>query len=254
MKTMLCMLLLLILTSSAWAASWPYVSLWKNADQQGDVLLQQGQLQAAARRYHDPFRKAYAESLAGQYAKAVQDLSSVRNADASYNQGNALAHMGDLKRAIKAYDTALSLNPHHRDARHNRELVERALKQPPHPPQTPKDTPNNEQQPPSKSPSQKSTSSSSKTGKGTPAQADPSSTHAQQSPEKKSSLSPATAQDSKSRPTSGPNSPEPLSSPPSDLQREQQQWLRSLPDAPGELLQREFMIEHQLRHRSQELP
>ncbi|NNM52680.1 MAG: tetratricopeptide repeat protein [Pseudomonadales bacterium] len=252
-------LLLFIHTCTAWAGPWSGFSLWKNADQQGDALLQQGQPQAAAQRYHDPFRQAYAESLAGQYTLAAKHLGSVHNSDAQYNRGNALAHSGDLQGAIKAYDVALSLNPHNLDARHNREIVKRALKQPPQTQHQPDDNAKNNQQISSKSPHQtpakssdsgKPTTSSPATQPDTP----PHQAQAHQSPEKKPSEPPTPARDNQAAPTSRQSSSEPLPTAPSDLQREQRQWLRSLPDAPGELLQREFMIEHQLRHSSQEQP
>jgi Ca-activated chloride channel family protein len=39
----------------------------------------------------------------------------------------------------------------------------------------------------------------------------------------------------------------PLSAPPSEQQLAQQQWLRSIPDDPGGLLRRKFLVEHLLR-------
>lgn len=108
-------------------ANWS--SLWRNADQQGEALMRHGDAAAAARTYRDPRRKAYAELKAGNYAAAARDLAAIDESDADYNRGNALAHGGDLQGALRAYDAALKRDPHNRDARHNRELVARALKQ-----------------------------------------------------------------------------------------------------------------------------
>lgn len=104
-------------------------SLWRNADQRGEALMQQGDPASAAKIYSDPRRKAYAKIQAGDYAGAAQDLANVHDSDSDYNRGNALAHTGDLQAALDAYDAALKSAPRHQDARHNRELVANALKQ-----------------------------------------------------------------------------------------------------------------------------
>ena len=103
--------------------------LWRNADQQGEALLQRGDASNAARVYADPRRKAYAKLQAGDYAGAAQELDKLHDSDADYNRGNALAHGGNLQGALDAYDAALKSDPDNKDARHNRELVANALKQ-----------------------------------------------------------------------------------------------------------------------------
>lgn len=126
-------LALLCLALPAQAADGGWLSLWRNADQRGEALLQAGDAAAAAKVYADLRRKAHAELLAGDYARAARDLAAFDDADAHYNRGNALAHAGDLQGALAAYDAALKLDPNDRDARHNRDLVADALKrqQPP---------------------------------------------------------------------------------------------------------------------------
>ena len=103
--------------------------LWRNADQQGEALLRQGDAAGAAKTYSDPRRKAYAKLQAGDYQGAAQDLQDLHESDDDYNRGNALAYAGNLQEALEAYDAALKTNPNNQDARHNRELVENALKQ-----------------------------------------------------------------------------------------------------------------------------
>jgi len=105
--------------------------LWRNADQRGEALLQQGDASSAAKVYADPRRKAYAKLQAGDYQGAAQDLEEVHDSEADYNRGNALAHAGNLQGALDAYDAALKSDPNNRDAQHNRELVASALKQQP---------------------------------------------------------------------------------------------------------------------------
>jgi Ca-activated chloride channel family protein len=103
--------------------------LWFNADQRGEKLLQHGDARAAVREYKDPRRKAYAEMKAGDYRQAASELGKLHDSDSDYNRGNALAKTGNLKGALDAYDAALKSNPKNHDAQHNRDLVEKALKQ-----------------------------------------------------------------------------------------------------------------------------
>lgn len=103
--------------------------LWLNADQRGEALLQRGDASNAAKEYADPRRKAYAKLKAGDYQGAAHDLENLHDSEADYNRGNALAHAGDLHRALEAYDAALKSDPDNQDARHNRELVAKALEQ-----------------------------------------------------------------------------------------------------------------------------
>ena len=62
---------------------------------------------------------------------AARDFAPFNDSDAQYNRGNALARAGDLAAALKAYDAALARDPNNRDARHNRDLVAKAMRQPP---------------------------------------------------------------------------------------------------------------------------
>lgn len=110
-----------------WAQRWS--SLWQTPDQRGDELLRQGDAAAAAQTYRDPRRQAYAQLQAGDYADAAKAYAAFDDAAAHYNRGNALARAGDLQGALDAYDRALERAPDNADARHNRELVEQALKQ-----------------------------------------------------------------------------------------------------------------------------
>ncbi len=104
---------------------WP--SLWRNADQRAQALLQQGHANDAAKLYTDPRRKAYAQIQAGDYAAAASGLKALNDTEANYNRGNALAQAGDLQGALDAYDAALKTDPSHQDARHNRDVVAKAL-------------------------------------------------------------------------------------------------------------------------------
>src|SRR3546814_8356256 len=67
--------------------------------------------------------------VAGDYQAAAQGFAAFDDSESQYNRGNALAHSGDLSGALKAYDAALALAPDNTDAKRNRDLVEKMLKQ-----------------------------------------------------------------------------------------------------------------------------
>ena len=131
--------------ASAPAVAGVWSNLWHTPDQQGEALLAAGRPAQAAAHFTSRRLKAYADLLAGRYAPAAQLLQPLKDPTSEYNLGNALAHLGRLHAALAAYDAALKQRPHERDIRHNRNLVARALAQPPpqqsatppHPPGSP---------------------------------------------------------------------------------------------------------------------
>jgi Ca-activated chloride channel homolog len=120
-----------LMSATALAGNVPAVwsDLWRTPDQQGQALLDAGQPAQAADRFHDPRRRAYADLEAGRYPEAAQLLAPFTDAESEYNRGNALAEAGQLQAALTAYDAALKQAPTDEDIRHNRDLVERALRQ-----------------------------------------------------------------------------------------------------------------------------
>ncbi len=120
-------LAMLIASAGALAGTWS--SLWVTPEQRAQQLLDSGHPQEAAGLFKDPRRRAYAELRAGRYAEAAQLLKPLGDEPSQYNRGNALALAGNLPSALAAYDAALKQDPHDRDARHNRDLVARQLEQ-----------------------------------------------------------------------------------------------------------------------------
>jgi len=125
---LLSMLLLpFILPAGAHAMSWK--DLWQRPDQQGQALMQQGDAAAAAGAFQNPEWKGASLYRAKKYRQAAKTLAGVDSADGWYNRGNALARAGDLKAALDAYEHALKLDKTDRDARFNRDLVKKAMRQ-----------------------------------------------------------------------------------------------------------------------------
>lgn len=104
--------------------------LWKNENQRGQQDFEQGNHQQAAQEFADHRWRAAAYYKAQQYDKALELLEQGANTpEALYNKGNALARLGRLQDAIKAYDEVLKLEPKHQDALFNKQLLEKYLKQ-----------------------------------------------------------------------------------------------------------------------------
>lgn len=264
--------------ASRWAGAW--ASLWRTPDQRGQAALQAGDPAAAARLFSDPRRKAYAEAKAGQYRAAAKDLAPLDDAAAQYNRGNALARAGDLAAALRAYDAALAKGPADRDARHNRDLVAKALAQ----------------QPPAAKPAPSSGQAREQGGKGGQGPADKSGASGQPGDKAASApgqgaapsgaasspgrspgqaapgtsafspgrddaakagreltagrAAPAAAASGAARANpalEAPAASAPPVTPPTEQQLAEDQWLRAIPDDPSGLLRRKFLIQHLLR-------
>ena len=237
--------------------------------------MQAGDAERAAQLLKDPAWKGSAQYRAGNYEKALENFSALNNADAFYNRGNALAHLGRLQEAISAYDQALKQDPQHADAQHNKALVEKLLEQ-----QQPENAQNQNggqnpqaqqnQNSSSKNHSQSPTdqdnpqknqqtgkeSEQSSTGQDNPQKDQQESKGNKQSPDSNENQknTPNTMEPSASEapdiPPKAAAAPTPELTRPSENEQALNQWLRRIPDDPGGLLRRKFWLEH-LRRRQQ---
>ena len=128
------LLVLLILVGGTVATPQPAMALgwddlWLRPDQQAARALQAGEPAQAAQLARDPALRGTAEYQAGNYEAAQQAFASQANADADYNQGNALAQLQRYEEALTAYDRALQKQPQMADALHNKAEVEKLLQQ-----------------------------------------------------------------------------------------------------------------------------
>ncbi|MEA1604340.1 VWA domain-containing protein [Pseudomonas spirodelae] len=253
---LLCLpLLLLGLPQNSYAFS--FEDLWLRADQQGQRLLDAQQPAEAAQRFNDPRWQGLALYQAGDYPAAAERFANGDTASDHYNRGNALARSNELEAAIDAYTQALELQPDLAQVQKNKALVESVLQQkqqqqdqsddsqeptdaqspPSEPPQTGKPEHNAQQQPEQTPASQ---------GESQDEPAEPGQKPAQPVPDDGTEKPPASPVED-----DGDSNEEQIANaePTLDGERRQalEQWLRQIPDDPGELLRRKFRLEQQQR-------
>jgi len=165
-------------------------------------------------------------------SNAVEAWSRLDEADAHYNRGNALAHLGEYEAAIKAYDEALAIEPDMEDALANRALLEQMKQQ-------------QEQQ------------QEGESGESEPSEDQSEGDSAQQSEGEDGEESDSSdeqegeQQDSdQGEGETGEEEGEPVDYSEAWSEEDAQameQWLRRIPDDPGGLLRRKFRNQHQRR-------
>jgi len=223
------------------ASAFEFEDLWLRRDQQGQRLLEAEQPAKAAERFADRRWQAMALYEAGDYTGAAERFAEGSTAADHYNRGNALARDEALEAAIEAYEQALELQPDLQAAQRNKALVEELLRRrqeqsEPEPEQQEQEqTEPDEPQPQSQPPESGSASS-------------PSTEDAQGEPASEASGAPQ-ASTSEATDETGESSAQAQHEGLPDLERQQatEQWLRQIPDDPGELLRRKFLYEQRKR-------
>lgn len=99
--------------------------LWQRKDQQGQKLLNEGEVGEAAETFRNPEWRGTANYRAGDYAAAQEDFSLSNDPQGQYNLGNSLVQQGNYEQAIEAYNKALEQTPQFADAAHNRDIAKK---------------------------------------------------------------------------------------------------------------------------------
>jgi len=234
-----CLPLLLALPQPSYA--FELADLWLRPDQQGQRLLRAQRPAEAAQRFEDPRWQGLALYQAGDFAGAAARFAQGDSAADHYNRGNALAQSGALEAALDAYEQALERQPDLPPALKNKALVEELLRQQQQRQAQQQGQGDSAQQPPGQSDEQ------------SPSQPPP-----PESPGSDNSGEPQAPAESAAANGSQPAQPT-QQTPAGQAQaaaagalggeRRQalEQWLRQIPDEPGELLRRKFWYEQQQR-------
>ncbi len=108
-----------------------WMDVWLTHDQQGRYYYEQGDYRKAADRFDDPLWKGLALARTGDYEAALDAFALSDSAEAWYDQGDALAHLGRYADAAQAFQQALARHPSWQEAQENLALVESLIPKPP---------------------------------------------------------------------------------------------------------------------------
>ena len=252
---LLCLPLLLWLPQNSYAFS--FDDLWLRADQQGQRLLEAQKPKEAAEHFKDPRWQGHALYQAGDYATAAERFAYGDSAADHYNRGNALARSNELEAALEAYEQALDIQPNFPQAEKNKALVEQLMQQNQNQNQGQSNPSEDKSEPQQQNPAQQNQNGQSSdqnqqkqpTQEQNDSEADP-----EQSPQQEQQPQQNDARQQPAQPSKQPSPQTDNAQPgqdadggPLDEERSQalEQWLRQIPDDPGELLRRKFRMEQQ---------
>ena len=98
--------------------------VFNTKDQVAAKAYQQQDFNKAQQTFDNAQWKGSAAYKANDYESALNYFQQDSSATGLYNQGNALAQLGQLENAIKAYEQSLKINPNHEQALANKTLLE----------------------------------------------------------------------------------------------------------------------------------
>jgi Ca-activated chloride channel family protein len=244
-----------LLTSAPTEAS-VWQDLWYTADQQGQNALENGDAEKAQSLFKNQQWQASAAYKNADYDSAAELFKQGDSSDDYYNLGNSLAHMGELDKAIAAYDQALQLQPDMQDAIANKKLIEQLKQQ-----QQQKDQNGESQDQSQDSQSQDSQSQDAESQDSQSQDAESQQSESQEGEQQQSKQQEDEQEDESEAVQQDLEQQQDQESAEQQLsemqkseqekleeqqQQELQQWLRRVPDDPGGLLRQKF------RHQSQQ--
>lgn len=223
------------------AYAWELKDLWVKKDAQGTEAFAREDYETAATLFTDEAWRAAANYRTGNFENAVADLTLLEDVESLYNRGNALAKLNRYPEAIAAYDQVLAQAPDHEDARFNKELLEQVMEEQEQQQQQQQNSEgeNQDQQQQQGEQDQQQQEQQESQDQQQSEQSEDQQQNEQQNQDQQQS-----DQQSESEPQEQ-EMPEPQEGEQPDSEQEQamQQWLRRIPDDPGELLRRKFQYQ-----------
>ncbi|NMZ13957.1 VWA domain-containing protein [Pseudomonas proteolytica] len=238
---------LLLLAAPQPSYAFSFDDLWLRPDQQGQYLLKHKRPAEAAEHFENPQWQGVALYEAGNYAEAARRFAEGSDAYSHYNRGNALARAGELEAAIDAYEQALEAQPDLQPALKNKALVESLLLEEPEPePPAPEKNEDDESTQPGQTAQPGDDGQQTSGGEQSPQGAGQAGTGEKQpGPPPPAGNNEVPGSELGDEQTTTP----PLRPTNDSLDEEHrqalEQWLRQIPDNPGELLRRKFWYEQQ---------
>jgi Ca-activated chloride channel homolog len=120
---------LLIWICLCFISSTESLAWFENINQHAARLMTEKKYAEAEKTFTQSDWQAVAAYRNKNYQKAAKQFAQLGDALGFYNQGNALAYLGQFQAAIAAYDKTLKLNPKHQDAAYNRDLLKKLLEE-----------------------------------------------------------------------------------------------------------------------------
>jgi Ca-activated chloride channel family protein len=224
------------------AYAWELKELWVKKDVQGTEAFSEEDFEQAANLFQDKEWRAAANYRVGNYENAVADLGLLEDAESHYNRGNALARMNRYPEAIAAYDQTLALAPDHEDAQFNKELLEKIMEeqeqQQQEQQQQDSEGENQDQEQESQQQENQEQQQQNQEQQSEQSEQD------QQQQQQQDQEQQESEQDSENEPQDQESQePQEGEQPDSEEEQAMQQWLRRIPDDPGELLRRKFQYQ-----------
>lgn len=231
-----------VLLPAEQAQAFDWRDLWQTKDQQAADAFATEDHSLAASLFEALDWSGAANYRAENYDAAVAAFSAINTPDGHYNRGNSLALIGNYAEAIAAYDAAISLDPAHEDAIHNKEIVEQLLEQ--------QESESGEQQEgeSEENQSEQNSQNESEQDQQNSDQQDQQSQEGnedQQQQEQQQQQPPEDQEGSESN--SEQNTPSESTNEEFEEQQSLEQWLRRIEDDPGELLRRKFRYQYRQR-------
>ncbi|BCA97016.1 hypothetical protein TUM19329_33770 [Legionella antarctica] len=227
--------------------------MWYTPDQQAQFLMEKGQFAQAKDTFERKDWAAAAAYKSGDYQHALELFKDLNNEEGYYNQGNALAHLGQYEQAIKAYEKALALNPNNQDAIYNRNLIKDLLKKDKEKKQNKdqqnKDQQNKDQQNKDKqNKDQQNKDQQNKDQQNKDQQNKDQQNKDQQNKDQTNEQQQNPKQDQNKKDKEKKEGKE-QSQADKEKQKAKEQWLRLIPDDPGGLMREKFLRDHLRRER-----
>lgn len=220
-----------------------WADLWQRPDQQAQRALDGDRPGEAAALARDPGLKGSAHYRADDYVAAAQNFTQWTTADGHYNRGNALARLGRYGEAIAAYEQALQLDPNMEDAAYNKSLLEQQQQQQEQEQQQNQDGDQGSEDDQSEQSDEAGEPTGEEEETDGEGDADEQDASEQEPSEQDSSAENdgEAADESEQRQA---DTADPLSE---EERQAVEQWLRRIPDDPGGLLRRKFLLQYRQR-------
>ena len=213
-------------------------SMWLRDDQIALKALRQGEPEKAASLFTDEQWESVANYRSGEYETSLKGFRKNKTSDGFYNQGNALARIGQYEDSIASYQQALISKPNDPDTLFNKALVEKLLEEK----QQSNDQDGQNQQ------DEQSDSSNDSQNSSADEQQEQNEEENQSGDENKSQEE-ERQEDKSSEQGTEPQQEEDDESTRDEKKQALAQWLRRVPDDPGGLIRRKFQHETKQRLR-----